>query len=516
MKTFVKRCLLAALALGLLQQTGTAYGRGETQRSSASSSPLRTDEKLADTVARLEQHLPQLMKDADVPGLGIGLLRDGKIVWQRGIGVKNSKTKEPVDETTVFEAASLSKPVCAYAVLKLANEGKFDIDKPLNQYLPGNYDVGDDPRLGQITARRVLSHTTGFPNWRMGDLKIHFPPGERFSYSGEGIVYLSKVIEHVTGERFNEFMKRTVFDPLGMASSSYVWEKSYDKLKTFRHNGLGQPAGQGKLPPERVGSGNAAASLHTTVEDYGRFIAAMVNGTGLKPETRKLMLTPQVLVREGGAQSIQRPQAKTRSDVAWGLGWGLQTTEDGLSFWHWGDNGSSKAYVVVFDKPKLGVVVLANSLNGLSIMREIVADAVGGAQPALEWLGYESYDSPRRELFKQIVARGNTEALREYLEKRREHPAKARISEDQMNNLGYELLALKHREDALAVFKQNVTDHPDSANVYDSLAEAYEVIGDKSAAVVNFEKSLELDAKNQNAVEHLKKLESDGGKKGGS
>jgi hypothetical protein len=77
------------------------------------------------------------------------------------------------------------------------------------------------------------------------------------------------------------------------------------------------------------------------------------------------------------------------SHVSWGLGWGLQTTSDGLSFWHWGDNGNSKAYVVVYDKPKLGVVVFANGANGLSITREVVADAVGGAQPALDWLNYK-------------------------------------------------------------------------------------------------------------------------------
>ena len=87
----------------------------------------------------------------------------------------------------------------------------------------------------------------------------------------------------------------------------------------------------------------------------------MLKGTGLKPETRKLMLTPQVPVREGGSQTIGRPDAKPRTDVFWGLGWGLQTTTDGLSFWHWGDNGDYKAYVLAFDQPKTAVVVLANS-----------------------------------------------------------------------------------------------------------------------------------------------------------
>src|SRR5215831_2930347 len=261
---------------------------------------LQTKAKKEQVIAKLEQGIPQLMKDGDVPGISIALLRYGELVWRHGFGVKNTKTNEPVTDDTVFEAASLSKPVFAYAVLKLFDAGKFDLDKPLNQYLPGNYDVGEDPRLGQITARHVLSHTTGFPNWRPpgAALKIHFTPGDRFSYSGEGFVYLSKVIEHVTGEKFNDFMKRTVFEPLGMTSSSYVWQESYDALKVFSHNTRGEAVSQKKLSP---GATNAAASLHTTARDYGRFVAAMLKGVGLKPETRRLMLTPQAQVREGGA-----------------------------------------------------------------------------------------------------------------------------------------------------------------------------------------------------------------------
>jgi CubicO group peptidase (beta-lactamase class C family) len=458
--------------------------------------------KQAELIARLEERLPQLMKDGGVPGLSVALVRDGELVWHRGFGVKNAKTNEPVDDSTVFEAASLSKPVFAYAVLKLVDEGKLDLDKPLNHYLPGSYDVGDDSRLGLITARRVLSHTTGFPNWRGGKLKIYFTPGQRFSYSGEGIVYLAKAVERVTGEKFNDFVKRTVFDPLGMTSSSYVWEKRYDELKTARHNLRGIPDGRNKPPA----SGNAAASLHTTARDYGLFVAAVLKGTGLKPETRRLMLTPQVAVREGGPNSIARPDAKPVPDVAWGLGWGLQTTKDGLSFWHWGDNGACKAYVVAYDGPKLGVVYFANSVSGLSIAREVVAEAVGGAQPALDWLKYDGYKSPRRTLLNDILARGAAAVLRDYRANRGQPGAT--LSEAQMNDLGYDLLGLKRTDDALEVFKQVVADYPASANAYDSLAEGYEVAGDKSAAIKNYKRSLELDPKNDNAVAHLKKLEA--------
>ena len=467
--------------------------------------PLQTKTKQAQLIARLENFIPQLIKDGDVPGLAIALVRDGNLVWQRGFGVKSANTNEPVNDETVFEAASLSKPVFAYAVLKLVDAGKFDLDKPLNQYRPGKYDVGDDARLGQITARRVLSHTSGFPNWRQpgGPLTIHFTPGERFSYSGEGFVYLSKVIEHITGEKFNDFMQRMVFEPLGMTSSSYVWQASYDTLKAFRHNTRGEAAGQGKMSP---GAFNAAASLHTTARDYGRFVAAILQGTGLKPETRKLMLTPQVQVREGGAGTVNRPQAKPFPEVFWGLGWGLQTTREGVSFFHWGDNGDNKAYVVAFNKEKLGVVVFANSTYGLSIARELVAEAVGGEQPALAWLRYESYKSPGRQLFKSLLAKGAEAALKEYREWRKENLTSEAINEDRLNRYGLDLLRMGRVKDAIEVLKQNVAEYPQSFNVYDSLGEAYAANGDKELAIKNYERSIELNSANKEGIEALKKL----------
>jgi CubicO group peptidase (beta-lactamase class C family) len=513
MRFFTKSFPTIALLIGLAGSgwhVAMIFAQDKPKAAQASPPLPQTKAKKEQIIARLEERLPQLMKEANVPGLSLALLRDGELVWQRGFGVKNAQTGEPVADGTVFESASLSKPVFAYAVLKLVDSGKFDLDKPLTQYLPGQYDVGDDSRLNQITARHVLSHTPGFPNWRPrgGALKIHFTPGDRFSYSGEGFVYLSKVIEHVTGEKFNDFMKKSVFDPLGMASSSYVWQESYDTSKTFVHNSKGEPNGQNKMSQ---GAFNAAASLHTTAQDYGRFVAAILKGTGLKRETMKQMLTAQANVRAGGSVSINRPDAKIVPDVAWGLGWGLQTTGDGLSFWHWGDNGNSKAYVVAFAGQRMGMVFFANSSNGLSIAREIVAEAVGGEQPAFAWLNYDSYKSPRNTLLKNIAAKSAEAALREYREWRKGRAAGEVINEDQMNSLGYELLySWKRVNDAIEVFKLNVEDYPQSFNVYDSLGEAYAVNGDKDLAVKNYARSVELNPNNTGAIEALKKLREDG------
>jgi len=497
------RLFMFVLFLALAQPLAPAQ-----DKAGQASAPLRAKAKKEQTVAKLESLIPRLLDEGIVPGLSIALVQNGELVWHRGFGVKNSQTKEPVTDNTVFEAASLSKPVFAYAVLKLVDAGKIDLDTPLTKYLPGNYDVGDDARLNQITARHVLSHTPGFPNWRRpgGPLTIHFTPGERFSYSGEGFVYLAKVVEHITGEKFNDFMKKTVFDPLGMTDSSYVWQDSYATQHTFRHSATGAPAGQSKFTQP-----NAAASLSTTAQDFGRFMVAVMKGTGLKKATARQMLTAQVKVIESGTNNIKAPEKLSpyllSPYLSWGLGWGLQTTSDGLAFWHWGDNGNTKAYVVAYEKQKFGIVIFTNGASGLSIVPEIVNEAIGGQQPALAWMKYESYKSPARTLFRNVMAKGAVEALREYREWRKGRAANEVLNENQMNRLGYDLMSALRVKYAIEVFKQNVEDYPQSSNVYDSLGEAYMNIGEKDLAIKNYQRSLELDPKNTGAVEALKKLQ---------
>lgn len=490
-----KRLLVVAICL--------VFGIGSSLAQEQAIAPLRAKAKKESIIERLNIAIPRLLEEGNVPGLSIALIHQGKLVWHKGFGVKNVQTKEPVADNTVFEAASLSKPVFAYAVLRLVDEGKIDLDVPLTKYLPGNYDVGDDARINQITARHVLSHRPGFPNWRRGSnpLPIHFTPGERFSYSGEGFVYLSKVVEKITGEQFNDFMKRTVFVPLGMTDSSYVWQESYVAQHAFSHSNAGQMTGQNKSSQH-----NAAASLRTTAQDFGKFLVAVANGKGLKRTTWRQMLKPQIQVSESGTNNTAKPPEKLSDSLSWGLGWGLQKTDDGLAYWHWGDNGNMKAYVVMYDRQQFGLVVFTNGANGLTVVPEIVAEAIGGEQPALGWLKYGSYKSPSKVLLKTILTKGATVALTEYRKTRKGRPESEVVNENQMNQLGYDLLRAQRIKDAIEVFKQNVEDYPQSSNVYDSLAEAYARDGQKGLAIKNYQRSLELDPKNDNAIEALKTL----------
>jgi CubicO group peptidase (beta-lactamase class C family) len=450
------------------------------------------------TIELLQKRLPELLKEAQVPGLALALIRDGKIYWIHNFGVRDAKTGQPVTDETIFEAASLSKPVFAYGVLKLVDSGKLDLDKPLSTYLPKPYIEGD-PRLEKITARVVMSHRTGFPNWRGNGnaLMIRFTPGERFSYSGEGFVYLQKVLEAVTGNSLNEYMQEAVFGPLGMTGSSYVWRADYDARTAKGHDGGGEP-GEKDKPKEA----NAASSLHTTTGDYARFLQALLDGKGLKPETVRAMEKPQIAVDPECRNCTDRAPKELSKNLFWGLGVGIQETRDGESLWHWGDNGAFKAYLVIYPKQKFGMVLFANGENGLSIAQEIVRAAIGGEQPALSWIKYDTYDSPAMRFAKAAREQGARSAIAEF----RAALMRGDISEDSINSLGYQLTGQKKLEDALQIFQLNVQLHPDSWNAYDSLGETYMNHGDRELAIQNYQKSLELNPQNSGAAKMLKKL----------
>ncbi|MBS1664321.1 MAG: beta-lactamase family protein [Bacteroidetes bacterium] len=451
-------------------------------------------------IPKLQKDIPDLMQKADIPGLSIAVIRNGKLAYSESYGVMNADTRQPVNSFTVFEAASLSKSVFAYGVLKLVDKGKLDLDTPLIKYLGNDYGVTDS-RIKLVTARHCLSHTSGFPNWRELDqsdtLKIHFTPGERWRYSGEGIVYLSKVVEKITGLSLEEFMQQYVLKPLGMVHSSYTWLPGFDTLKTWRHDDLGTVSGRSqKIKGELVAiteEANAAASLSTNAEDYARFLIAVLNGTGLASKSLRQMMAVQVRTNE------------KYPELAWGLGVGLETMPDGTWFWHWGDNGNGKAFFIASLSTKNAVVYFANASMGLGIAPYIVADAVGGNHPSLENPRYKRPDDPARVLLKSMIAEGATKALPAYVAERKKDTTRA-IGNEDMIDIGYALIRLKKNEDAMLVLKQNTLDFPGSWNAWASYAEACLYAGDKGLAIECCKKSLELNPKSEKGKRIMERL----------
>jgi CubicO group peptidase (beta-lactamase class C family) len=325
----------------------------------------------------LDKQIPQLMRDATVPGLSIAILRDAQLLWRRGFGVRDAQSKVPVDVDTVFEAASTSKPVFAYAVMKLREKGVIDLDTPLTKYTSDRFLPGD-PRLDLITARHVLSHTTGFPNIRSrgNPLAINFTPGEQWSYSGEGYSYLQSVVTHLIGGRVNpadcgtfetdmrvcatepsiaDYMTTNVLTPFGMTSSGYFWNDAMAAHMAKGHDETGTPSQANRRPTgPSVARYGMVGGLCTTPTDYARFIAEILNPKSSDP----FRLTNESL------GEMLRPQVRRNAESSWALGWEIHHSPTGDFFTHGGDNPGFQCLVAGSVQRKTGLVIMTNGENG--------------------------------------------------------------------------------------------------------------------------------------------------------
>ena len=440
-------------------------------------------------LSRLAPLIQDVIAKGGIPGIAVAVVRGGRTAWTGAFGVADAASSRAVTSDTVFEAAALGEPVFAYAVLRLAERGEFDLDRPLPLLLP-IADLRNDPRASAVTARRVLSHSSGLASWRRGGpLEIASDPGDSFSHSREAYAYLQRAVEAVTSLPADEFVRREVLAPLGMAASSYVWRDAYDASAAVGHDYLQLP-----LAGEKPARADVATTLRTTAGDYARFLVEVLRPTLLKPAAVNRMLRPEVEVEKG---------------IAWGLGWGLERTGGATCFWHWGETAGSRSFAVGCPQTGDAVVVLTDGENGLSAAEPIVGEAIGGAHPVFSWLDFDRYDSPARTIRERVVragiANGERGAVRTLDELERTYP-KAAFTEKLLNRIGYELLGKKKVEAAIAVFERNVRLYPDAWNVYDSLGEALAADGDVRLAIQNYEKSLKLNPGNANAKAALREL----------
>ena len=383
-RLFIKQGSATALSVFALQNMFRAQTKPSVEG-------LKRDLPADNLIADLQKYIPALMKQINVPGVSIALIRDAKILWTQGFGVKSALTKEPVTTDTPFEAASLSLPAFAYATLKLSDQGKLKLDAPLWNYLPDYFLPADEPNSRLITARMILSHTSGL-RARLEDKKIRISstPGEKWSYSVLGYGYLQRVIEHIVSGPLEVFMQKNLLQPLGMQNSSYEWNEKYEKTAAKGHNEAGervpgknfyeryrgfsaeQKARIRDLQPEDAAP-SAAFSLTSTATDYARFMIEIIESS-----QNNRSHVPETLMAE-----MLKPQAKVTDAIAWGLGWGLELRANGEAFWHWGNASTLQHFVVGQKKQGSGVVIMTNSANGLRFCKELTPRAIGG-----EYLGF--------------------------------------------------------------------------------------------------------------------------------
>jgi CubicO group peptidase (beta-lactamase class C family) len=313
-----------------------------------------------------------------IAGVSLATLRHGVPQPPVALGMRGPHDAAPVDAQTVFEAASLTKPLAAYLALQLAGEGVLDLDRPLVE-LCGPY-VADDARAALITARHVLSHSSGLPNLVTPDkpLKTHFAPGARFSYGGSAFGWLQLALETVAGEPLQALADQRVFVPLGMERSSLEWQPRFEANHAQGHDWEGQAVA--RRPLHRA---HASWSLLTTAGDYARFLSAALAGAGLSPAARSQWFAPQVAAsRAGHVEDLQG--GPPSPDVAWGLGWGLEPAQS--CCFHWGHTPGFRAFVLADLRSGDAVLWFANSERGLRLAHDVLPAVLPGPHPSVQWL----------------------------------------------------------------------------------------------------------------------------------
>lgn len=331
---------------------------------------------------RIDQHrerpVAALAKDLSVCSATYAVLRAG--VPAAPIAVSGCDA-EATRADAIFQAASLTKPVVAYAALQLVRDGLLDLQAPVSHYLPDGYqhfhnavarsasdahDVVTRQALSRVSVAQLLNHSSGLPNWASGTLSFRFEPGQRWGYSGEGFMLLQAVMEVVTRQGLAEHLNERVFAKLGMADTSMVWRDDFAERAVSGKTILGIRA------RNTFRQAVAAASLYTTAADYARFMAALLADD-------KLL-----------AQTLQSPvEVDTTLGLQWGHGWGIERAPGGPYIWQWGNNPGFRAFAMASVVTKDGFVILTNNDRGMPLAASVAhtLSAVDHKVFQFSWLG---------------------------------------------------------------------------------------------------------------------------------
>ena len=339
-----------------------------------------SEESLAAHVAWLNENVPRLMRDMQVPGVSIAIMQRGDVVRTLGFGVGDVRSGRAVTAETVFEACSMSKPVLALVAMQLLQEGRLDLDRPLVDYLGRDY-LPDQPEHRRITARMALTHRTGLANWRAGydemggPLPLQSSPGSEYSYSGEGILFLQRTIEAITGQPLDRLAEERLFAPLGLVRTSFVWTEAIERNLASGHRDDGSYKERTRyLRP------NAAYSLYTTPGEYARLMLTLQHPEllaerALTQASIELMLRRELRVDD--ENRVSRP-GLARSVAAYrALGWSLDVTPEGDIVEHSGSNSSGFRSFGQFNPAKgSGLVIFMNGDAGYRL-RTAVIERIG-------------------------------------------------------------------------------------------------------------------------------------------
>lgn len=300
------------------------------------------------------------LQENKVPALGIGIIENGKLTKVNVFGKISQGKSAPYN--TIFNVASLTKPVTAIVALKLVSSGKWNLDEPLYKFWT-DPDIANDPRNKKLITRIILSHQTGFPNWRYTNpdkkLNFQFEPGTKYQYSGEGMEYLRKALEKNFHKSLQNLADELIFQPLQMSDTRYIWNHNLDTTRWaggYDKDGKIYETIKNNIP-------NAADDLLTTIEDYGKFLANVLNSDGLSKNVFQEMTSSQVATSHG---------------KHFGLGFEIYSLKNGeIALSHSGADDGVHCLFFIFPKTKNGLCIFTNSDIGGCLYESLIKHYLG-------------------------------------------------------------------------------------------------------------------------------------------
>ncbi len=424
---------------------------------------------------------------------------NGKVVYKKGFGMANMEWGISNQPDTKFRIASITKQFTAALVLQLVEEGKIRLDGKITDYLTDyRKDTGE-----KVTIHQLLNHTSGIPDYKnvssnpyspadfvkkyvSGDLE--FEPGSRYKYNNGGYSILGAIIEKVAGKSYETVLQERILKPLGMTNSGYA----HNSTLLEKHAGSYEktPNGYINAPYIDMSIPYAAGSLYSTVEDLFKWDQSLYEDKILSAESKRLMFTPGLSNYGYGIRITDQPIGKSdrKTKVIWHGGGGI--------------NGFGSLISRAVEKRQT-VIILDNGSHAQNLPN--ISNSIIGI------LNGQPYDAPKKSiaeaLYKIAVEKNAASVVAEYRRLKAENSPTFDFSENELNTLGYQLLGLKRRKDAIEIFKLNVEMFPKSANPYDTLGEAYLADGQKDLALANYKKAVEIDPTNANALLIVRQLE---------
>jgi CubicO group peptidase (beta-lactamase class C family) len=357
----------------------------------------------------LDRKINSLMEAGKVQGLAVCIFNNNKAVYKKTFGYNRIDTKAPLKTSSNIYGASLSKAVFAVLVMRLVEQGRLSLDRPLQDYLPKPIyeykpskkwhddftDLAGDTLYQKITARMCLNHTTGFANWRWDDadqkLKVKNKPGTVYSYSGEGMVYLQVVLEYLFNKPLEQMMQEEIFGPMGMKRSSYTWQPQFENDYSIGHNKEGR-----LYEKDKDNEARSASTLETTLDDYALFTEGVLQNKLISLASRNEMFRSQFLLRSLKQFGPLRFRDTTMNDgiaLGYGLGWGVLQSPYGTGAFKEGHGNGFQHYSIVFPMQGTGIILMSNSDNAESIFKELLSFTIGDNFTPWYWENYIPYNA---------------------------------------------------------------------------------------------------------------------------